>query len=244
MKIGLTKTENEIKHQYYVNWLKGADTIEIITLAADNDTADTIKDCDALVLSGGVDIYPPLYGTEELNYNNAPIVFRKTRDEFEISVFRSAIENNIPVLGVCRGSQLINCVMGGTLKQDLSEEGNEVHWAEKKPGDKAHVVHIENNSLLHNITRVSNGIVNSAHHQAIDTLGEGLTANCMAEDGTIEGIEWKDKNNKAFMLAVQWHPERMFQSGLQDTPLTKEIRDHFIEEIQKVKLKKNEFQNK
>jgi putative glutamine amidotransferase len=79
--------------------------------------------------------------------------------------------------------------------------------------------------------KVNSGAVNSAHHQAIDRLGKDLAVNSYSEDGVIEGIEWKNKNNKSFMLAVQWHPERMGFAGLNDSPLTKNIRAHFISVI-------------
>jgi len=80
---------------------------------------------------------------------------------------------------------------------------------------------------------VQTGKINSAHHQCIEELGDGLMINCIAEDGTIEGTEWKEKSGKPFLLCVQWHPERMYKFHLQDTPLSKNIRTRFIEEIKK-----------
>jgi len=78
-------------------------------------------------------------------------------------------------------------------------------------------------------------VVNSAHHQAVNVPGNGLKVNCIADDGTIEGLEWADTANKPFLLCIQWHPERMFQFGLDNSPSSKNIRNKFIEEINKSK---------
>ena len=232
MKIGLTYTGSIEKHTNYINWLQEGDgTIEIIRLSADEDNLNLINECDALVLSGGVDIHPTFYGNEKLDYENAPDTFKKQRDEFEINMFNKAMENKIPVLGICRGLQLINTILGGTLKQDLGSGLNKIHWGEKKAYDKAHAVTVLENTLLKNITHIERGVVNSAHHQAINQLGTGLKANAVSDDGTIEGIEWESKTGKPFLLAVQWHPERMYQYQLNGSALSKNIRDYFIQAI-------------
>lgn len=235
MKIGLTYTGNENKHLNYVNWLKGNDTIEIIKLSTGDNNADAIKDCDALVLSGGIDIDPQLSGGQT-DYTNKPDKWQPERDLFEKSLFEFALNNDMPVLGICRGLQLVNVLQGGSLVDDLSDL-NEQH---KKEGttDKEHTVEIKENSLLNEIVKVNAGEVNSAHHQGIDKLGNDLMINSQAGDGTIEGIEWKDKTKKPFMLCVQWHPERMFQ--FPDSPLSKNIRNRFIEEIKKTIVSSNE----
>ncbi len=229
MKIGLTRTENPEKHQYYIDWLKGNDDIEIVTISADHSNPDDIKNFDALVLSGGADIYPEIYGGS-LEYDHLPKKgWKRDRDFFEMSAFETALEQSIPVLGICRGLQLVNVVLKGTLVQDLGDEGlNPVH---KGSPDKSHPVKVEINTLLHDIAKTETGEINSAHHQAIQKLGKGLQVNCTANDGTIEGIEWADKSGKPFLLCVQWHPERMFRFQLQDSPLSKNIRERFITEI-------------
>jgi putative glutamine amidotransferase len=148
MRIALTKTENSIKHQHYIDWLKGNDTIEVVTIDARHHNPDLIASCDGLVLSGGVDITPALYGSLKHDYDNAPDTFNKPRDEFEIEAYENALKNNIPILGICRGFQLINCINGGTLHQDLGESLNTIHWGEKKPADKIHLVTVEKKTLL------------------------------------------------------------------------------------------------
>ena len=109
--------------------------------------------------------------------------------------------------------------------------GDQVH--QNKPEDKLHGVVLEGDGLLKGIIGKGEGIVNSAHHQAIGMLGEGLRINCRAEDGTIEGIEWARPAGRSFLLAVQWHPERMYVHGLSEALFYRAIRDKFINEIKK-----------
>lgn len=235
MKIALTKTENPEKHQLYIDWLKGNDKIEVVTLSAQENNADEIASCDALVLSGGVDIFPAFYGGSD-DYPGKPEQWKKERDVFEMEVFESALEEQIPILGICRGLQLINIIHKGTLQQHLQNE-TLVQSHIGNP-DKQHAVNIVEESLLHSLVDIERSDINSAHHQAIDKLGEGLMINCQADDGTIEGIEWKDKSNRPFMLAVQWHPERMFRMQLENTPLSRTLRTKFLDEIRKSKESK------
>jgi putative glutamine amidotransferase len=233
MRIGLTYTGTEWKHENYVKWLIGKEEdIEIVRLSAEQGNQGDLLDCSGLVLSGGVDIEPGLYGGYA-RYHKAPKEgWQKERDLFEQSALRSAWEMGLPVLGVCRGLQLINVSLKGSLVQDLGGQGDEVH--ENESGvDKQHAVRIERGTMLAEVAGQSEGVVNSAHHQAVDRLGEGMRVNCRAEDGTIEGLEWAEPGGKPFMLAVQWHPERMYVNGLADAFLYQAIRDRFIEEIKK-----------
>jgi putative glutamine amidotransferase len=144
-----------------------------------------------------------------------------------------AWERELPVLGVCRGLQLINITLKGDLVQDLGIAGDAVHEANAGI-DKQHMVRIEGDSLLSAVTGHFSGEVNSAHHQAVGRLGEGLKVNCFAEDGTIEGIEWAEPAGRPFLLAVQWHPERMLANGFEDEFLYKAIRDRFVAEVKKI----------
>ena len=216
--IGITDCE---KYPNYEKWIRGGG-VEVIKLGHDLSNADDIKKCNGLVLTGGDDVHPKFYGSAEIHYANAPDEFVEDRDVFEIEVFKKARKNNLPVLAICRGLQLVNCVLGGTLKQDLMEK-NEVH-RRTSDVDKVHEVKVEVGSVLQHISRLSIGSVNSSHHQAIDKLGSGLKINCKADDGTIEGIEGSE--SRPFLLAVQWHPERMED---QNSPLSKNIKDNFLE---------------
>ncbi|CAN5133618.1 hypothetical protein BH11BAC5_BH11BAC5_23360 [soil metagenome] len=232
IKIGVTYTGSDEKHSNYVNWLKGNDPIEIITLQPQHTDINSIADFDAIVLSGGVDMHPRFYNNPNIIYPNAPLHFHEKRDEFEIAVFHKSQQHRLPLLGVCRGMQLINCIQGGTLKQDIGTISNAIHRFEEH--DKAHAINIVKGTLLSEITGVTRTMTNSAHHQCIDLLGEGLTINCGSDDGIIEGVEWTEKENKSFFLAIQWHPERMYKFHLSELPSAKNIRDRFLKEIKKV----------
>jgi putative glutamine amidotransferase len=236
MKIGLTYTDLENKHKHYADWIKGNDNITVVKLSADDKNKDLVDTCDALVLSGGIDIHPKYY-QGNASYANAPDEFKLQRDDFEFHVLNRSIKKSIPILGICRGLQLINVFFKGTLVQDLDEK-NPAHRGieeknKKNRTDNRHNIHLEKDSLLYKIAEVPSGEVNSAHHQSIGKLGDGLEANSFSNDGVIEGIEWKEKTDKPFMLAVQWHPERMKNIGIVDSPLSKNIRDYFIAEISK-----------
>jgi putative glutamine amidotransferase len=123
------------------------------------------------------------------------------------------------------------------MVQDGGEPGNSIHRSFKDDNerqfDRAHAVRIVEDSLLGQVAGIKRGVVNSAHHQALGKLAEGLLANCYSDDGLVEGIEWADKKDKSFLLAVQWHPERMVDMYLHNSPLASNIRNHFIQEIKK-----------
>ena len=236
MRIGLTYTGSDKKHENYVRWIQAGDgSIEVVRIEAGGDDGG---DLDGLVLSGGVDIAPEFYSGSN-DYAHAPISWERARDLCEMAVLERALERRIPVFGVCRGLQLINVVLGGTLVQDLGEQGDAVH--EGVGGiDKAHGVRVEKGSLLARVVGdggggasggIAHGMVNSAHHQAIARLAEGLRVNCFAEDGTIEGVEWEEPEGRSFLLAVQWHPERMYVNGFGDAAFYERVRERFIKEI-------------
>ena len=201
MKIGLTYTGTAEKHNNYVNWLKGSEPVTVIQLSAEDDNLHMVKEMDGIVLSGGVDIHPKHYNNTISDYPNAPEDFHEPRDEFEKAVFEITQQYNIPVLGVCRGMQLVNCLLGGSLTQDIGEDANSIHRFEEI--DKVHAVKLLPGTLLHNIIDTDSTLTNSAHHQSIDVPGKGLKINAVSEDGIIEGVEWADGTGKPFFLRGQ-----------------------------------------
>jgi putative glutamine amidotransferase len=250
IKIGLTDTGTEWKHQNYVRWIKGmvpggavagrgagavdGGAVEVIRLSAALGNLNEAAGCDGLVLSGGIDIDPSLYGGAS-EYKRSPVSgWELDRDLFEQAVLRMAWERELPVLGVCRGLQLINVTLKGELVQDLGIAGDAVHEANAGI-DKQHLVRIEADSLLAAVTGHSSGEVNSAHHQAVGRLGDGLKVNCYAGDGTIEGIEWAEPEGRPFLLAVQWHPERMLANAFEHEFLYMAIRDRFVAEVRRLR---------
>lgn len=231
--IGLTYTGSDAKHSNYVNWIKGQDDIDVIKLCAEDNNLEKIFDTDGIIMSGGIDTHPKHYGSSITNYPHAPEKFNEERDAFEIAVFNLALQQNLPLLAICRGMQLANCILGGDLLQDLGEEKNEWHRLTDK--GRQHEILIVAGSLLHNITNTATDMADSAHHQCINRLGSGLLINARSGDGIIEGIEWADKKNKAFFLGVQWHPERMYLQQLESSTLSKNIRAYFLDAIRKRK---------
>jgi putative glutamine amidotransferase len=172
---------------------------------------------DALVLTGGGDIDPASYGAAP-----HPRTGRITaeRDRAELDLLAAALAAGLPVLGICRGLQLLNIARGGTLHQhlaDLGPAGDADHTP--PPGTfGSHPVRVAAGSTLAGILQTDRPLaVPTAHHQAIDRLGAGLTATAWAADGVIEAAELTGGSHHPFVLAVQWHPEagddaRLFQA--------------------------------
>lgn len=157
-----------------------------------------------LLLSGGEDVHPSRYGQEPhpaLGYTSP------ARDEMECAALRAAMRRELPVLAICRGVQLLNVVLGGTLFQDLPSQrpGPIVHEQEAPVGRRWHEAAVEPSSGLHRVFGADGLFINSFHHQGIDRLAGGLEATVWAEDGLIEGVEARDY---PWMYGVQWHPER------------------------------------
>lgn len=159
--------------------------------------------CDGLLLPGGADIEPSLYGKERQEKCGKP---NELRDKNEFEIFNAFVKTGKPVLGICRGFQVINVACGGTLYQDIADIKKCSHMDFLKRGKAVHSVTVSENTKLFNIFNKSKVGVNSLHHQAIETTGENLTVSAVSEDGFVEGIEL---NNHSFCVAVQWHPEHM-----------------------------------
>lgn len=230
MKIGLTYTES--RWENYPKWIKGNDNnIEIVELHWEKhdkeEVWDLVEDCDGIVLTGGVDIHPKYYDNPRLKFPNGDGVFNEERDEFEMHVFETAMNFNVPVLAICRGHQLVNVALGGKLMQDLEEGGNKDHRRHGE-ADGEHEIKITDKSLLAQIAGTTNGTVNSAHHQGISVLADELMASAYSPDNVIEAAEWRDKTGKPWLLCVQWHPERMKDSN----SLSKNIREEFLNQTQ------------
>ena len=236
-KIGISFTKTNF--QNYWNWFTPADLkndLELVELNFEKNNSEDIYQCDGFVLTGGVDTHPSFYNGNTV-YNNSPSSFMIERDYFEEKIYRYSQLNKLPVLGICRGMQLINVLEGGKLIQDL-DNGNERH--RKEESDKIHSIVTENSSLLHRVSGSLTGRVNSAHHQAIDpgSIGANLMVNAYDDDDEkiIEGLEFKNKADKAFMLCVQWHPERI--NNKEENPFSENLKKEFLAEIRKASMKK------
>lgn len=142
----------------------------------------------------------------------------RASDLFQLELLRSAYTKGIPILGICKGCQLINIHFGGTLFQDLSLSGEKgsVHATKQIDTPFFHTVTLQKESKIHAIFGSSSLEVNSFHHQGIDLLGRGLVATALCEDGFIEAIEQK---GGPWCVAVQWHPEAMMMTSKGMLPL-------------------------
>ena len=193
MKPHILISGTEGKMDNYIRAVKASGGIA----AAQYAPAVNAEGFDALLLCGGGDITPALYGGEDggLNHGIDPV-----REASDLEMIAAFLRQEKPVLGICRGMQMLNVFFGGTLVQDLGE-GNRLHLGED--ADKYHMV----NALPGSVFQWCYGaefVVNSFHHQAVLHPGRGLRVTCRAQDGTAEGIE----HEYLPLLGVQWHPER------------------------------------
>jgi putative glutamine amidotransferase len=159
-----------------------------------------IEELDGLLLSGGTDLNPKLFGEEPHPATDEP---DDARDAMERRMLEAALERDIPVLAICRGMQLFNVAHGGTLEQDV--EGH------RSPGvAEAHRIDVEPGTRLADATGPGAQTVNSRHHQIVGRVGEGLRISAVSEEGYPEALERTDKR---FAVAVQWHPEDLVESS-------------------------------
>jgi putative glutamine amidotransferase len=161
---------------------------------------------DGLLLIGGADVDPACYGQEPTPRTEATF---PARDEFELALAGAALALDLPVLGICRGLQILNVATGGTLHQHLADVGFDQH--RPAPGflDQRtfHTVVVEPGSSLADLTGSGPLAVNSHHHQGIDTVGEGGRVVARSQlDGLVEAVEWP---RRRFAVGVQWHPEAL-----------------------------------
>lgn len=164
---------------------------------------------DGIIITGGDDISPEIYGEENtgLSLNTS-----RVRDEVELYLMGKAVNSGNPVLGICRGFQLVNIFFGGTLYQDLESQfkGRINHKNNfRNSEDLHHEVIIESGSRLSSIIRSERFMVNSRHHQGVKEPGRGLVPSAYASDGIIEALEQRNLN----IIAVQWHPENLVRLG-------------------------------
>lgn len=194
----------------YIDAIEAAGGIPIILpCGADFDVYDAfVALCDGFLFTGGCDIHPSRYGEEVL-----PVCgnIQDHRDIIELELFARAIRTNKPIVAICRGIQLVNVALGGTLYQDISSQTKTalVHSQVEGRFEPSHRVTVLENTPLAAMTEGKTSMVaNSFHHQAIKDLGQGLAVMARADDGIIEAVYMPDK---AYVRAYQWHPERLWQ---------------------------------
>lgn len=156
------------------------------------------EECSGLLLPGGADIDPEIYGAENLGSRGID----RDLDRIELALIQKFLQNQKPILGICRGLQMINVAFGGDMIQDLPSASD--HCWEESTGDKQHLITAEKSSFLYKIYG-SSFSVNSAHHQGAGQVPQELHIAAAANDGVVEALELPGRR----VYAVQWHPERM-----------------------------------
>lgn len=197
-------------------------------LTADRKVLDECFDlCDGILFTGGHDINPSRYGESQRERCG---VTCSLRDQQEYYLIERAMDADKPMLGICRGIQLFNVFLGGTLYQDLQTENpSRIVHCMQPPYDKiAHEVSIVEGSKLHNILKTERLGVNSYHHQAIRKIALDLTPMAYADDGIVEAVS---VDNRHFAIAVQWHPEFSFRTDVHSQAIVKAFVDAAAENV-------------
>ncbi len=231
LRIGLTVCS---AMPQYIDWLTSADrfgyAVEIIELPYQekdgsqpqslfDDNLNLLDTLDAVVFTGGWDVEPHRFGVhlpsselERLEVETEP-----KRDDMEWRIAEKSLTDNVPILGICRGLQFINVVMGGTLYLDIEKQiaGAATHKKFDKDHSRFHPITLDKNSLLYDIIgEERSDYVSTRHHQAVNKIGNGLRVVGTSPDGIVEAME-SDTSEKLLLL-VQWHPERMRLESLRD----------------------------
>ena len=211
--IAITSTDKIDDYKHAV--LNAGGEVRVVDSGA--DVAAALDGVHGLLLSGGEDVDPARYGEQRV-----PALGKvsEARDAFEIALVQDARRRGLPILGICRGIQMMNVAFGGSLVQDIPSQlpgalPHSFKVPEFQPFHLAHDLWIENDTLLGRLMRESLSdtdacVVNSRHHQAVKRIAEGFFASATAPDGVIEAIE---DPAARFCLGVQWHPENFWRTG-------------------------------
>ena len=208
----------------YVNWVhRGDSTIEIIDLKDMNpDSAiKLLSSCDGIIFTGGEDVVPSYYGK---GFDSARCESNPARDVLEMALIKEAMGLKMPVFGVCRGQQILNVALGGTLIVDIPTDkpGNVLHRCEDYTRCFHKITAIKGSQLFLT-SQADTGTVTTNHHQAIEKPAPEIRITAWSADSTAEAMEWADPEGKSFLMTVQWHPERMDTISPFSMPLIKKF---------------------
>ncbi len=195
----------------YIQTIAGLNAMPFVLPMIDNEIIieEQVKNLDAIILSGGEDINPKYYGEKPLSKLGE---ISDARDKYDFALAKYALKHNIPVLGICRGAQILNVILGGTLYQDHSYIGKETqeHNYSDQEALVRHEIFVEKDSFIHNIFGDTT-MVNSFHHQSVKKISPKLRITALDRDGIVEAFEGRSKDN--LILGIQWHPEMMANKG-------------------------------
>ena len=199
------------QHDYEESIRRAGGEVRVLDYAADRP-ADVVRSADAILLAGGGDVLPSLYGEEAHATFDAA---EPGRDAYEIELARRAAEADLPLLAICRGIQVLNVARGGSLIQHIPEEAGDVnHVLRDPPFAIAHDIWVTSGTLLAQLLgdKMDGDTipVNSRHHQAVKKVGAGLVVTATAPEGVVEAVE---DPTRRFCLGVQWHPENFYRTG-------------------------------
>lgn len=218
------ENKTSVKMNYYDGINISGGLAMIIPVISDISILDSYVDiCKGFLITGGLDVDPVFYNEPSLRGLGGVCPFR---DEIEMYIAKKAFEKNKSVFGICRGMQVMNVALGGTLYQDIyiqqTDKNIYKHTQDAPRWFPSHEVIIEKNSRLMQIFNKERIMVNSFHHQSVKDLANGYRVTARAGDGTIEGIEYVEH---PFFLGVQWHPEDMIYKYPESLKLFKGLVD-------------------
>ncbi len=224
--IGITCSAHPSEEKYYIvkDYVRAVDAcggipILIPPFESERRIREVSLFLDGLLLSGGKDLDPKFYGEEPMG------VWRidPEKDSLELTLTRAVLERDIPILGICRGCQVLNVIGGGTISQHLSVKDEKIkHWQRAPDSYPTHEVEIKKETRFFEIIGKDRVRVNSFHHQAIKDVAEGYKVCAVAADGTVEGIE---STSKKWVIAVQFHIEYLWEKY----PEFKQVFADFVE---------------
>ncbi|PKP18108.1 MAG: peptidase C26 [Bacteroidetes bacterium HGW-Bacteroidetes-22] len=206
----------------YRTWLLAEDSTLVIINLYDlpvDSACEVLKICDGLLLTGGDDIFPGTY--KQVDDTVLCEGSDRFRDSLELALIMVARKLEMPIFGICRGLQMLNIQAGGTLIPDIPARSSGyiphrcIDWK-----NCYHDIMVDTSSLLFISTGIKTGTVNTNHHQAIDRLGKGLCITAYSQDSIPEAIEATPESYHGFLMAVQWHPERLLAYRQMSSPLS------------------------
>lgn len=225
LKIAISKDLPQEYITTYSAWINRFETeVEFFNLypMGIDSAMNVLRQCDGLILTGGRDVFPAYYN--KINDTSRCGSFDHYRDSLEFASIDKALDLKMPIVGICRGQQIFNISQGGSLIIDIPTDFDSTILHRQNGFEYTiHEVITVDETLLSVISGIKRERIISNHHQGIDILGKGLKISAYSKDHLPEAIEWHHRGEKGFLMAVQWHPERMDTMNLLSAPIAKEF---------------------
>ena len=228
--IAFSKASGSDHYIPYTKWIKHFDSTIVCVDMRNRTPEEAVKlleKCSGLILTGGLDVDPARYGKAG---DSSRCDLDRKRDTLEFVLIKKAMELKMPVLGICRGEQILNVAMGGSLIVDIpADHDTLVYHQTKEKTQTKHYVGLVPGTFLSRLCGIAGDTATSNHHQSVNKLADCFKVSAYAKDSIIEAYEWKFPQGKSFLIAVQWHPEKPEQPG----PLSAPIGLYFLYEAMK-----------